>query len=153
MHTRDGRERTLVYLCAAGCMRVSAFGIGWDTMPHSGNGGPPRRRRPWQQSQPPPQIPVEAHLVHLKRLALLYRLQVDGKRRHPQHRPMDSEQSLVERPVLRTHNHAPRNREVAVEPRVPETAAVALDVDLGAVRPAKTEGGKGRSKACMRRVA
>lgn len=134
-------------------MRVSAFGIGWDTVPHSRNGGPPRRRRPWQQSQPPPQAPVEAHLVHLKRLALLCRLQVDGQRWHPQHRPMDSEQSLVERPVLRTHNHAPRNREVAVEPRVPETAAVALDVDLGAVRPAKTEGGKGRSKACMRRVA
>jgi hypothetical protein len=71
-----------------------------------------------------------AHLVYLRRFSLLCRLQMNSQRRYPQQRPMNPQQPLIKGSVLPTHYHATRNREVAVEPCVPEPAAVALNVNL-----------------------
>ena len=74
------------------------------------------------------------HLIHFEGLPLLCRLQVDGQGGHAQHRPFDSEQALLERAIFRPYNHTTRERQIPIEPSVPETAAIALDINLSSFR-------------------
>ena len=62
--------------------------------------------------------------------ALVGRLQVDAERRHAEDRPLHVDELLDERAVALLDDHCAGDAELAVEPRVPQPAAVALDAEL-----------------------
>jgi len=65
-------------------------------------------------------------LVGLERRALLARLQVDAQRRSAQDWPPHVHEVPLESAALHFHDRAAREQQVAVEPRVPQPAAVRL---------------------------
>ena len=67
---------------------------------------------------------------HLECLTLLWALQVDAEGGYAQNGSVDANQPLLEATRLRTHHHAAGKREVAIKPCVPQTPAVALDIQL-----------------------
>jgi hypothetical protein len=72
-------------------------------------------------------------LVHLERLALLWRLQVDAQGRHPKDWAINAHKALLDAAAALAAHHDPaRYRKVAIKPRVPKAAAVTLDLQLQA---------------------
>ena len=71
-------------------------------------------------------------LVRRELAALVGGRQVDGEVRDAQQRPLDVHELLRERAVGLLDDDGARERELPVEPRVPQPAAVGLDVDLNA---------------------